>query len=263
MRFELLNVFTTEESSSGNQLAVVFVDKNLTASEMQTVAKNFNFSETVFVRDHYQLRIYTPQSELPFAGHPTIGAAYAIGLQTKRKQMSLEVPLGVIEVEARSGGASLLFPGRPVISDYSGNIATVLGHCQVEENQVHMELIRLVNVGPEFLVIPVKSHQALKRAVSPLGLKEPLKCYFIFQQNPDTFFVRMFAPSLSVNEDPATGSAACALGGYLRDVMDIAAGAISIFQGSEMKRPGLISLEWGRNFIKLSGAVTKWGEGNL
>ena len=263
MRFELLNVFTTDESSSGNQMAVVFPNQEITENEMQKVAKNFNFSETVFIRDHFHLRIFTPQSELPFAGHPTIGAAHSLGLQTKRKQFTLEVPRGVVEVEASISGASLTFPGIPKIKNYGGNLTHILNHCQVEETQVHTELTRLVDVGPEFLIIPLRSHQALKKAVSPLSLKEPLKCYFIFQHDPNTFFVRMFAPSLSVNEDPAIGSAACALGGHLRDVMNIPAGSIEIFQGREMNRPSLLHLKWGRSFIKLSGGVTKWGEGKL
>ncbi len=74
MNFYLVNVFTKNDKA-GNQLAVVFPEKNLSDVHMQDIAKEFNFSETVFIDAYQNLRIFTPKSELPFAGHPSVGAA--------------------------------------------------------------------------------------------------------------------------------------------------------------------------------------------
>ena len=263
MKFYLLNVFSTLEKNSGNQLAVVFPEKPLSTEQMQSIAQDFNFSETVFIYDHYLLRIFTPKSELPFAGHPSIGSAWLVGQLLPRKHFSLEVPLGVLVAEANDDGAKITFPGVPFIREFDGDLRHVLKHCSVDFSQVHSELVRYVNVGPEFLVIPLRSHAALKKAVSPVSTKDPLKCYFIFQEDDSTFHVRMFAPILSVIEDPATGSAACALAGFVRDVMKTASGKITIFQGAEMSRPSQIRISWNPQEIHLEGRVVKWANGDI
>lgn len=263
MNFHLLNVFAKEDINSGNQLAVVFPENQLSTEEMQLIAKNFNFSETIFIYDNYHLRIFTPMSELPFAGHPTLGAGWQIGQLTKKKNFSVEVPYGVLGIETSDSSATLTFPGEPKLSHYSGDLNQVLKHCSVEKSQVHTDLVKLVNVGPEFLVIPLKTKSALDRATSPLSLKEAVKCYFIFQEGPESFHVRMFAPSLSVNEDAATGSAACALGGFCREVLKMKSGKVTITQGVQMNRPSELFIKWSSDSIQLSGRVVHWGEGRL
>ena len=263
MKFYLLNVFAKAEKNSGNQLAVVLPKNELSTEEMQSIAKDFNFSETVFIFDHYQLRIFTPKSELPFAGHPSIGASWIVAKETNKKNFSLEVRLGPLAVEAENSGAKLTFPGSPKVRTFDGDLNHVLKHCSVDPSQVHTELVRYVSSGPEFIIIPLKSHTALKKATAPIGTKDPLKCYFIFQEGPETFHVRMFAPVLSVVEDPATGSAACALAAFAREVFMIKSGKARIFQGLEMSRPSEIFIEWNQTQIKLSGKVTLWGSGEL
>ncbi len=263
MKFSLLNVFNTSEINSGNQLAVVLPEVMLSTEKMQSIAQDFNFSETVFIYDNYQLRIFTPKHELPFAGHPSIGAAWQVGQQVQRKHFSLEVPLGVLAVEVDEVGAKLTFPGTPVVRDFDGDLHHVLKHCSVDFAQVHADQVRYVNAGPEFIVIPLRSHTALKKATPPVGTKDPLKCYFIFQADATTFYVRMFAPVLSVIEDPATGSAACALAGFLREVMEIPSGRADVFQGQEMNRPSHIKISWNPKAIHLEGTVLKWAEGEL
>lgn len=263
MKFHLLNVFSTPEKNSGNQLAVVFPEENLSTEEMQSIARDFNFSETVFVYDHYQLRIFTPKHELPFAGHPSIGAAWQVGQLLPRKNFSLEVPLGVLAVETSDQGARLTFPGQPVVRAFDGDLHHVLKHCSVEPSQVHMDQVRYVSSGPEFIVMPLRSHSALKKATPPVTTKDPLKCYFVFQEDGTTFHVRMFAPVLSVIEDPATGSAACALAGFLRDVMEMPSGKVHVYQGKEMNRPSHIRISWTPKEIHLEGTVSKWAEGEI
>lgn len=263
MKFQIVNVFTNGNQNSGNQLAIVYPDKNLDIDQMQTIARDFNFSETVFIYDNYDLRIFTPKYELPFAGHPSIGAAWSVHQITKYKNFSLKVPLGILTIEAEGNGAKLTFPGSPVIKNFEGDLNHVLKHCSVDPNQVHTSMVRLVNSGPEFILMPLKSHSALKKATPPVTTKDPLKCYFVFQEDPYTFHVRMFAPVLSVIEDPATGSAACALAGFLRDVMGEPSGKAKIFQGLEMNRPSEIGISWNKKEIFLEGLVSKWATGEI
>lgn len=263
MKFHLLNVFSTNDQNSGNQLAVVLSERELSTEKMQSIAKDFNFSETVFIYDHHQLRIFTPKSELPFAGHPTIGAAWQVSQLIKKKNFSLKTQLGMIEVEADEESASLIYPGQPKVRDYDGDLNHVLKATQVDLLEVHLEQVRYVSAGPEFLVIPLKSQSALKKAVSPVSSSQPLKCYFVFQSDPDNFYVRMFAPVLSVIEDPATGSAACALAGFAREVLGMKSSKVKVHQGAEMGRPSEINLSWSSDSIKLSGMVHHWGSGQL
>ena len=263
MKYQLVNVFTTAEKNSGNQLAVVLADRVLSTEEMQTLARDFNFSETVFIFDHYDLRIFTPKHELPFAGHPSIGAAWVVGQLTRKKNFTLSVPLGVLAIEATSDGAKLTFPGSPKVRPFDGDLEHILKHCQVDLKQVHTSQVRYVNSGPEFILMPLKSHSALKKAVPPVTTKDPLKCYFIFQEDGHTFHVRMFAPVLSVIEDPATGSAACALAGFLREVMEEPSGNIKVYQGAELGRPSEIRVSWNKSGIHLEGLVSKWATGEI
>lgn len=261
MKFEIVNVFRTQNPNSGNQLAIVYPDKQLDSSQMQSIAKDFNFSETVFIYDNYDLRIFTTKAELPFAGHPSIGAAWSISQITKYKNFALRAPLGILSIEANHDGAKLTFPGSPVIKNFEGDLNHVLKHCSVDPAQVHLSQVRLVNSGPEFIVMPLKSHSALKKATPPVTTKDPLRCYFIFQEDAHTFHVRMFSPSTI--EDPATGSAACALAGFLRDVMGEPSGNVKIFQGLEMGRPSEIRISWNKKEIFLEGLVSKWATGEI
>jgi trans-2,3-dihydro-3-hydroxyanthranilate isomerase len=261
MNYSLLNVFTRGEHT-GNQLAVVEVTAPLSVERMQSIARDFNFSETVFITDHKNLRIFTPKSELPFAGHPTIGAAWWISQQTQQTQFTLSLALGLVPIRIEQGKVFLTFPGSPKISSYSGDLTGLLSTTHVPDAQVEKDFIRQINVGPEFLVIPLRSSAALRAARPPVGFPEPVKCYFIDQEHSTIFHVRMFAPSLSVMEDAATGSAACALAGYCRDVRGVASGNVTVYQGTEMGRPSEIQVSWDQ-LIHVGGSVEQWATGKL
>lgn len=262
MKFYLLNVFT-KENKAGNQLAAIFPTQELAPEQMQSIAREFNFSETIFITGS-SIRIFTPGCELLFAGHPTVGAAWLLNhLGLGAGNFSLQVPLGTIEASATAESASIKFPGNAIVRPFNGNLREVLHHSNVKEGDAEMRLVRNVNVGPEFTVIPVKSREALTNARSPLLSPEKVKAYFIFCENQSTFHVRMFAPGLSVAEDAATGSAACALAGYLSDVAKESEGNVTIFQGKEMGRDCKILLSWTNNEIRVGGKVKLWGEGVL
>jgi trans-2,3-dihydro-3-hydroxyanthranilate isomerase len=265
MKFYLLNVFT-KNFLAGNQLAAVFPENALSLTEMQSIAREFNFSETIFFDPTVispKIRIFTPMSELPFAGHPTVGAAWLLyHLKKQNSEFSIDLPLGNVKVSATKEEALLTFPGEALIKDYTGDLNSLLKHCQVAVDDVLLNEIKVVNVGPEFTIIPLKNHQALSQATSPITFNENVKVYFCFQENPQQYFVRMFAPSLSVVEDAATGSAACALGSYLKMFKGQAQGTVLISQGKEMARECEIKLQWDST-IQVGGEVKMWGEGHL
>lgn len=263
MRFELVNVFTTHERNSGNQLAVVYPEKKLSDEEMLSISKYFNYNETIFVHDDYDLRIFTPKVEFPFAGHPTIGAASRISIRTKKKNFTLSVPLGILEVECAEDSARVTYPGSPVIEQFSGDINEILRLSSVEASQVHLNQVKKINAGPDFVVIPLKSLGALQKSTSPIFKKDPIRSYYIFQEAPEKFHVRMFTPFHSAGEDAATGSAACALAAFCRDVMGEVSGKAVISQGIQMGKPSEIRVQWNKTSIKLEGKVFKWAEGTL
>lgn len=258
MKFYLLNVFT-KEKKNGNQLAAVFPEKNLTGEDMQRITREFNFSETIFFdsQDKQKLRIFTPGGELPFAGHPTVGGAWLLHhLKLVGEKFSLHVPQG--ELFAEVGESSKIrFPGKPQISSFTGDLSTLLKSSNVNEGDVELENVRSVNVGPVFGVIPLKSHKALIEAKLPV--QQPgARTYFYYQQDANHAAVRMFG----AREDSATGSAACALGGFLREVKKLPSGNIILSQGKEMDRECELHLSWN-DHVFIGGNVHLWGEGTL
>jgi trans-2,3-dihydro-3-hydroxyanthranilate isomerase len=261
MNYTLLNVFT-RGTEGGNQLAVVEVTSPLSTEKMQGIAQNFNLSETVFVTDHKNLRIFTPECEFPFAGHPTIGAAWWIAQQTHQEQFAVSLPLGLVPIRIQQDKVFLTFPGTPEASSYAGDLAGLLELTNVPLEDVQQAWVRKIKVGLEFLVIPLASHAALKAALPPIGFPEAIKCYFVFQEHPTIFHVRMFSASASGNEDAATGSAACALAGYCRDVRGIPTGNVTVYQGAEMGRPSEIQVSWDQ-LIHVGGSAEQWAQGQL
>lgn len=265
MKYYLLNVFT-KNFENGNQLAAVFPEKNLSEHEMLSISKNFNFSETIFFDPDLvnpKIRIFTPKEELSFAGHPTVGASWLLGhLGYLRSSFSIEVPLGKVSASVSEKNAFVIFPANPIIKNYQGSLSDLLHYSQVSIGDVLVDDVRNINVGPEFTVIPLKNIEALSRSISPVMFNEPVKAYFICQTGPKSFSVRMFAPAISVVEDAATGSAACALGAFLRDVKGIQEGDVIISQGLEMGRECEIRLSW-KNHIEVGGQVKLWASGTL
>jgi trans-2,3-dihydro-3-hydroxyanthranilate isomerase len=255
MKYYLLNVFTMGKDS-GNQLAVVMLEESLAPEFMQSIAKEFNFSETVFIQDNI-LRIFTPKEELPFAGHPTIGAAWILSQLNHKKDFVLKLQIGEVSVSGDQLSARLTFPGTAKIQKFNGKLSDVLTNLHVLENAVKADHVRLVNVGPEFLIIPLNSLEALVEAKLP-SLDNPYRVYLVYKQSSSLYKVRM----IKAREDAATGSAACALAGYLREVEGISVGKVTISQGVEMGRPSEIQLEWDKS-IRVGGQVHLWAEGKL
>ncbi len=261
MKFYLLNVFTRFLENSGNQLAVVMPEEDLSDEVMLEVTKNFNFSETVFISKNRHLRIMTPGGELPFAGHPTVGAAYVWNKVTHEDSFDLHTKLGTIKCQTKNDSALVVFPGAPSVKEAPKNLSKIIQAYGVDPKDADLELARSVNSGPEFILIPLKNHEALKKAHAKEGEKSG-RFYFIFPESKTRCFVRMFSQGLGKAEDAATGSAACALAGYLREIQNQPEGNLKIYQGEEMMRPSEIHLKWNQD-ISIGGKVTLWAEGNL
>ncbi|MEO6394351.1 MAG: PhzF family phenazine biosynthesis protein [Devosia sp.] len=260
----LLDVFTTERLS-GNPLAVVMKADGLLDDQMQRIAGEFNLSETVFVtrpqseRHSAALRIFTPSLELPFAGHPTVGAAVALGLENRTSAIRLEEKIGVItcvieKLDKRTGHARFALPHLPVVAGKSpdkGRLALTLG---VEPDDIGCGLYRpgVYSAGVIYYTVPVRNASVLKwlspqvrgwNEAFPLGLSAVYAYTETPEEADNDFAARMFAPLARVGEDPATGSAAAALiGEFARHAGDGQTEYI-IRQGFEMGRPSRIAVQ--------------------
>lgn len=263
-RYFTCDVFT-ERAFGGNPLAVVVDARGLDSAEMQAIAREFNYSETTFVtppadpRSTARVRIFTPGAELPFAGHPTVGTAFVLASagESDAREMVFEEGVGPVPVrvdrdaENRVSGCTLTaarLPERGPAPPDRDSIAAMLGLA----GQDLAEPAEAWSCGLPFLVVPLVSVVALERARldlerwrALLGSYITQKVYPIAQADASTWRARMFAPGSGVPEDPATGSAAAALAGWLaqRSVEESGRLKWEIRQGEEIGRPSRIFLE--------------------
>lgn len=271
-RFYTLDVFT-DTPLAGNQLAVFPDAERLPQDRLQAIAREFNLSETVFVYppsdplNTARVRIFTPATELPFAGHPTIGTAILLaGLKRVRRRggkarVVLEEGVGAVPVEVGYSGtvptwaqltAARLPEGGPPPPDAAELAAAI----SLEPAALDPDMrAAAFSCGVPYLFVPLRSLSALAAATPDLSeWRAALGDYwapdlFLFTRDVELsgsdFRARMFAPLLGVPEDPATGSAVAALAGYLAAHERLGDGRHSwrIEQGFEMGRPSIIELE--------------------
>jgi trans-2,3-dihydro-3-hydroxyanthranilate isomerase len=241
-RYVVVDVFT-DTPLTGNQLAVFTDGRELDDDTMQALAREMNFSETVFVlppeRDgHARIRIFTPASELPFAGHPTLGSAFVLGQPLQLSEIRLETGAGTVPVRLEREGARIIFGWMtqplPRWRSYerADELLAVLG--------VESELpVEWYDLGPSHVFIALRSPDevaALRPNFQELAAFETgINC---FAPVDGRWKTRMFAPADGVPEDPATGSAAGPLAVHLLRHGRIASGEeIEIEQGVELRRP--------------------------
>jgi trans-2,3-dihydro-3-hydroxyanthranilate isomerase len=247
--YVVLDVFT-DVPLQGNQLAVFTEPAELSAELMQKVAREMNLSETVFllepdgnVQADARLRIFTPVSELPFAGHPTLGSAFVVGQRTGSSQVRLQTGAGVIPLSLRREGGEIVYGEmeQPIPEPEPFSEAdALLAALGVERAELPIELYRN---GPVFVYVALLSEQAVAalrpdiRALEALG-KIGVSCFALAGGRVK---MRMFGPALGVVEDPATGSAAGPLAVYLARHGRVRYGQeIEISQGVEIGRPSLL-----------------------
>jgi len=247
----VVDVFT-DWPLTGNQLAVFTDARDLDEGTMQLLAREMNFSESVFVvpatREDadVRIRIFTPQLELPFAGHPILGSAFVLGAPLQKIVIRLETGSGVVPVELERDGPRIVF-GRmeQPIPTWSSepNADAILAALGVGESGLPVERYDL---GPGHVYIEVGSPAdvaALQPDIGALG-RATTDGVNTFARDDGGWKTRMFAPGAGVVEDPATGSAAGPLAVHLARHGRIAFGEqIEISQGAEINRPSTLYAE--------------------
>src|SRR6266566_4441999 len=245
-RYFVVDVFT-DRPLEGNQLGVFPDAQSFKAEQMQRLARELNFSETVFLLPPQQggdvrLRIFTPGHELPFAGHPVLGAAFVIGTALQRPCVRLETGLGLVPVELNHeeervvfGRMQQLIPSwRPY--EHEAELLSALG---VERSGLPVEAYPN---GPVHVYVELQSAEAVARLRPDLrALAELDCCANCFAGSGSRWKTRMFSAAHGVAEDPATGSAAGPLAVHLSRHGRIAFGEeIEIRQGAEIGRPSVL-----------------------
>jgi trans-2,3-dihydro-3-hydroxyanthranilate isomerase len=263
--FYTADVFT-DKRFCGNQLAVFPDAEGLSDRQMQLIAREINFSETVFVftpqnkANAKQLRIFTPGAEVPFAGHPTVGTACILaslgqlGLRDGRAAVVFEEGVGNVPVRVKCDNklfgelaAAQMAEIRPC-GIKAADVAALLS-LQAEDIGLANYPLQMVSCGMPFLFVPVKSLQAAKQAKLNKAVWDTLlknewgQQVYVFTnecvEEKVDFHVRMFAPALGIEEDPATGAAATAFGGYIGQLDERADITLELVleQGIEVERP--------------------------
>ncbi len=267
-RYVTLDVFTRDRFA-GNPLAVVLDGACLDAATMQAVAREFNLSETVFVlppadpAHRARIRIFTPATELPFAGHPTVGtAALLASLDALRAgELVLEEAIGPVSCRVERGRdglghARFALPRLPQRVGDAGRAADVAAALALSEADLGCDGFApgLWSAGVTFAMVPLRGRDAVARArpdasrwERAFGAGRARGAYVFCRETVDpahAFHARMFAPLLGVAEDPATGSAAAAFAGLVASTLARADGehALVIEQGYAMGRPSRIGL---------------------
>lgn len=260
--YRCVDVFTTERFG-GNPLAVFPDARGLDASTMQRIANELNLSETTFVTPteradcDFRLRIFTPRSELPMAGHPTIGTAWVL---SRGNRVVFEEGVGPVPVTRRPLGTGesgwWMSPPSPTFvlpSEDRSTIASALG--LTLEDLANGLPVEIGSSGVPGLCVALANLEALGRASlgsdrwGALASSRVAQFAYVFVAvEPRRVRARMFAPALGVSEDPATGGAAGPLGAYLmrHDLVARDAGGctrIRCEQGVEMGRPSAIEIE--------------------
>lgn len=267
MKFYIVDVFA-EEKYTGNQLAVFTDAGSLDGNQMQRIAKEMNYSETTFVvsknirEGGYDVRIFTPEQELPFAGHPTLGTAYVLQQEIIKqpvKKINLNLKVGQIPVTlyySNGSGEELWMQQKPPTFHQVFAADTIAQVLNLDLSEIDSRFtIQEVSTGVPFIIVPLKNQAALKRIkvnkdkYFELISTTQAKSILVFCRetyNPaNNLSVRVFADYLGVPEDPATGSANGCLAGYLVEYSYFGEEAINlrVEQGYEISRPSLLLLK--------------------
>ena len=264
LAYEIVDVFS-DRPFAGNSLAVVYGAGDLAGDQLQTLAREFNLAETVFVLPPtdpgsatYRARIFTPETELPFAGHPSIGAA----ITSMRREMFApgrviqECGAGLLPIEVTATGRATLTGGPPSLGAPQDPepLLAMLGL----DAGTALATPRVAGCGLDFVFLPVPRESLAQArvdqaAAEKLGITE--LSLFAWDSTRHAAYARVFCPGSAVPEDPATGSAALGLGVWL-----VATGWLppdgtspyQVHQGIEMKRPALLDC----SVAAAGGAVT-------
>jgi trans-2,3-dihydro-3-hydroxyanthranilate isomerase len=256
LRYVVADVFT-DVPLAGNQLAVFTDGRGVDDETMQKLAREMNFSETVFVLPpeaggHARIRIFTPANELPFAGHPELGSAFVLGAPLQLGEINLETGAGVIPVTLEREGARIIF-GR-----MQQPIPNWEPFAQAEELQellgVRSQLpVEVYDLGPHHVYLELGSEAEIAALAPDFGALGRLTHVGVncFAGSGTSWKTRMFAPASGVAEDPATGSACGPLGIHLVRHGRIAFGEeVEVSQGAEIGRPSTL-------YVRVDGSADR------
>ncbi|MBC6436560.1 MAG: PhzF family phenazine biosynthesis protein [Rhodobacteraceae bacterium] len=289
--FHTCDVFT-DTPFAGNPLAIVEQADGLSTRQMQIIAREFNLSETIFVRPPddpahtAQVRIFVPAAEIPFAGHPTIGCAIHLARQAAgpgdfSTTITLEEGAGPVPVTVTRQGSSLWAEftaprcPRPMAGRIStGDLAHALG---LAPAQFGPHAPGVFEGGPCFIYAPLRDRAALAAAhvVQPgwSALTTRLGCAAVYLYAPGDgvdYQARMYAPGAGIPEDPATGSASVILTGQLlaNGALRDGTTTLRLLQGVEMGRPGRIGLsvdvtDGAISAIRVAGSAVPIAQGQI
>jgi trans-2,3-dihydro-3-hydroxyanthranilate isomerase len=267
-RYITVDVFT-DRAFGGNPLAVVLDAEGLSTAQMQAIAKEFNYSETTFVlppRDEAhdaEVRIFTVNSEIPFAGHPNVGTAFVLASRAGKPKASLtfeekagRVPVEILSENGKVLGAELTAPqALRRMTAFSAEQAAACLSLSAGDIRTDRHPPHIISVGLPFLAVELASREALRRArPNAEAFARTFPCdgsdavYFYTRdvppaEKPLDLQARMFFPGASgLSEDPATGSATVAAAALLADLDGLQDGELSltIGQGVDMGRPSLL-----------------------
>lgn len=275
-RYIVCDVFT-DRPLAGNQLAVFPDAREIPQARLQALAREINFSETVFAYPpasggHARIRIFMPGRELPFAGHPVLGSAFVLGAPLEGDEIRLETGRGIVPVRLQREGRRITFGwmSQPVPSVTAfGNGAPLLRALGVERSVLPIEIY---DNGAQHVFIALETEDLVARLAPDLAVLGRL----LSEQGANCFAgrgrrwkTRMFAPGMGVAEDPATGSAAGPLAVHLVRHGRIAYGEeIEIAQGAEIARPSTLHARVdGRDGrverVEVGGAAVIVGQGEF
>ena len=283
--YETVDVFT-DRRFAGNPLAIVPDARGLSSAEMQTIAREFNYAETSFVlppqnpANSAHVRIFTPEEEMPFAGHPNVGTAFALGQRSDlwsrpvADGFRFEEKAGLVDIRLQRMdgvviGAAVRAPRALTTAEGppTAVVAALAGlHPQDIVTTTHAPLF--ASVGAEFLVAEVAADavaRAAGRREQFAALAEqtgkPFLCLYLYARSGAQLDARMFAPLTGVPEDPATGSAVAALGALLAERAGLA--SLSVVQGVAMQRRSELVVNSGRDGTWISGRCVAVMRGEL
>ncbi len=253
---QIVRVFTTG-ADGGNHLGVVTDIVGLDAGAMQAIATDLGYSETVFIdwagpSSVPGVRIFTPAMELPFAGHPLVGAAWVLSRLGPGAGSRLSCPAGVVEY--RSEGAETWIDASAVpvdVAELDGAEDFIARAGLAAPDRIWRLLL-----PKEYVVAEFFDRDAVTEARPAREVLAERFGTLIFHRDGDAVRARFFAPSAGVDEDPATGSAAVALASALRHAGETD-GAVRIAQGAEIGHPSQIGLRWDEASVSIGGTVVR------
>jgi trans-2,3-dihydro-3-hydroxyanthranilate isomerase len=298
MRYVTLDVFT-DVMFGGNQLAVFPDATGIPEELLLPITREFNFSEVTFcypaadAAHTRRVRIFTPGAEMPFAGHPTIGTASVLALcenalgGATEGRMALDLKVGTVPVDVRIerpdlAWAELSVAKLPEVGPATATLNTLASILSLDAKDLVGGALspQGVSCGIPFLLVPLKSLDAVQRARVRMDLWEATLQrswapeILVAARDPEAgehhWRARMFAPGLNVPEDPATGSAVAAFGGWLamKDPKPDAEYAWTVRQGIEMGRPSRLDVRVRKQggavtAVQVAGRAVLTGEGTL